>query len=138
MAGLKGRSGRRPEDSQKVFSDEIIKNVKRAASKLKRQHKISIEEAALSLMFDEKTQGSVKASIFKSYCDCFIEKSSKQKVAAEKVPLGPGIFEVLDPDKPDIVRIKRMGSGVWLPEIRGTDPAELIHQDERGENYGLD
>ena len=78
MAGKKGRSGR-PANETKLFSDEIINNVKTAAKKLEQEHNIPIEEAALSLIYDDKVQASVKSAVFKAYCDCFVEKSSKQK-----------------------------------------------------------
>ena len=49
MAGKKGRSGR-PANETKLFSDEIINNVKTAAKRLEQEHNIPIEEAALSLI----------------------------------------------------------------------------------------
>ena len=124
MAGKKGRSGR-PANETKLFSDEIINNVKTAAKKLEQEHNIPIEEAALSLIYDDKVQASVKSAIFKAYCDCFVEKSSKQKVEKEEPAYGPTIYKVINEDEPDIMRIVSRGSGgIWLPERDSDDENE--------------
>ena len=47
---------------------------------LAKEHGITLEKAILSLCYKEKTQDSVKASIWKSFLESMVTKESKQSI----------------------------------------------------------
>ncbi len=92
MAGKKGRSGRPSNDEIKSFSDEVIERVKVAARAVAKDKGYTLEEAMVRMAYDESVQAAVRASIFKTYMDCFVvKKSAKEVGVTDKTPIKPAI-----------------------------------------------
>jgi hypothetical protein len=114
--GPRPNSGRPPKkkpDYEEKFKERIL----RAAQELKREHGTNIEKAILSLCYDPDTQDSVKASIFKTYADMFVVRSSRNSSEFE---------------------FKNRGPVIGLPPMR-EDPAKIIPIDgSKDGNSGID
>jgi hypothetical protein len=111
MAGKKGKSGRK-SDAPVNYDENFKKEIKSVLNKLKKKHGKSFLEAVFELMFDSKTQDSVKASLFKTYSEIFAVKKSETKTESN-------------------VETHR-GPVIGLPPIRGEDPAMKIVGREDG------
>ncbi|MFC1827759.1 hypothetical protein ACFLZQ_07520 [Thermodesulfobacteriota bacterium] len=108
MAGKKGRSGRKPDNA--TVSDRTKKAILKAARKLKKEYGIPIEEAMLKLCYDDDTQASVKASIWKSYLESLVVRETKTESKIDD---------------------QRRGPVIGLPAVRGQDPAlKVVGKDD--------
>lgn len=96
MSGVKGKSGGkragagRPRQI-KTVSEKVKTKIIGAANLLKRKYGVGVEEKMLSLIYDDSTQDTVKASVFKTYMEAMIAKETKVE-AKVKMPTGPGIY----------------------------------------------
>ena len=88
MAGNRG--GARPNSGTKkgtkhkkrvikTASDKTIARWEAAARKLKQETGETVEYLALKMLLDKDVQGSVKASILKTYCEALIIKKTESK-----------------------------------------------------------
>ena len=131
MAGKKGMTGSggarpgggRPPKEKPEYEEEFRDAVLKAAQKLAKKYGKTLEEALLSLCFEDDTQDSVKASIFKVYADMFTVKRSRQSVELKDHHPGPTIFK--ENDRGELVITKLGSPTICLPETR-PDPAKLI------------
>ena len=89
-----GRKKNAPIDYDEKFKKDVLKVLKR----LKKKHGIDFLEKAFEMMYDEKVQSAVKASLFKTYKEIFAVKKTDTNI---KLPesSGPGIL--LPPIKED-------------------------------------
>ena len=72
--GARANSG--PKKKERTISSAVKANILDAAERLKKKHKIPVEEAMLALIYDKKVQESVKASVFKTYLDAMVAKET--------------------------------------------------------------
>jgi hypothetical protein len=98
------RGGRRPNQAgrpkKEVDYDSNFKDaVLEAAAQLQKEHGCTIEYAVLSLCYDDNCQASVKASIWKTYCEMFTVKRAEKDVSVSTIT-GPriGLLPILRPD----------------------------------------
>jgi hypothetical protein len=75
----------------KTHSEKTIKRWEDAARKLAREKGCTIEYHLLSMLFDEATQDSVKASIMKTYNEALIVKKTESKSESTVKTFGPTI-----------------------------------------------
>lgn len=66
----------------KTASDKTIARWEAAARKLKKETGKTVEDIALGMLLDDKQQGSVKASILKTYCEALIVKRTESRSEA--------------------------------------------------------
>ena len=92
-----------PKKPKPDYDEKFKKQVLKAARELQKEHGISIEKAMLSLIYDEKAQASVKASVFKTYVEMFVTKHSAKDVTVDD----------------------KRGPVIGLPPMR-EDPAKIV------------
>lgn len=80
------------------YDDKFKKDVLSTLSKLAKKHDASFLEKVFEMMYNEKVQDTVKASLFKTYKEIFVSKTPETKVEVSQVT-GPGIM--LPTKKPD-------------------------------------
>ena len=108
--GMKGSGGARPNSGpakgvkykprdKGTLSDNIKNGILAAAAKLAEKYGKTIEEAMLELIYDDDTQVSVKASVFKTYLDALVVKASEQKIDVSTKQEGPVVY--LPEQRPD-------------------------------------
>jgi len=82
--GMKGGGGARPgagrPRKKKTVSEKIQRAIQKAVRELTKEHGETPEKAMLKLLYDGKTQDTVKASIFKSYLESNIVKETTSKL----------------------------------------------------------
>ena len=86
------RTGAGRPKQQKTVSEKVKKQWVEAAKSFKKKYGMTVEEAALEMLMDPDEQGSVKASILKTYNEALIvkETASTQDVNVNKTE-GPVI-----------------------------------------------
>ena len=97
MAGKKGKSGRKadaPIDYDKDFKDTVCKIV----GELEQEQGKPFIKAIFEMIYDEKTQDTVKASLFKTYSEIFATKKTESKI--EDATKEPKIY-IPEMDKED-------------------------------------
>ena len=88
MAGTKGHSGGKRKGSGRKpkapvdYDLKFKKSILKAARKLAKKYDKPIEECALEMFYNEKTQDAVRASIWKSYMELFVVKKTSSDVNA--------------------------------------------------------
>jgi hypothetical protein len=97
------RAGSGPKRKKKTTSEKIKANYLKAARKLAKEHGKPIEEVVLGLVYDGKTQDSVKVAVLKAYNEALLVKESEQNVNINR----------------------NAGPKIGLPEMK-PDPAKLI------------
>ena len=114
MAGKKGKSGGkrdnqtgRPLKEAACYSDTFKEDVLAAVGELEEEQGTTFLKQAFSLMYDDKTQSSVKASLLKTFSEIFAVTKTESKVED-----------------------KRRGPVIGLPPIRGEDPALKVVKDD--------
>ena len=111
--GMKGGGGKRenqtgrPPKEPNTYSDKFKDDVLTAVNELAEEHGVPFLKQAFSLMYDDKTQSSVKASLLKTFSEIFAVTKTESKVED-----------------------KRRGPVIGLPPIRGEDPALKVVEDE--------
>jgi len=113
MAGTKGHSGgpRTPSGGRprkkKTQSEKVKNSYIKAAKELAKEFGEPIEKAMLRMVYSDKVQDSVKASIMKAYNEALLVKESESNVNVNKY----------------------QGPVIGLPETR-PDPAKEIQPEE--------
>jgi hypothetical protein len=111
--GMKGGGGKRdnqtgrPLKEAACYSDTFKEDVLAAVGELEEEQGTTFLKQAFSLMYDDKTQSSVKASLLKTFSEIFAVTKTESKVED-----------------------KRRGPVIGLPPIRGEDPALKVVEDE--------
>ena len=96
MAGVKGKSGGKRDNATgrppKVteHEDKFKADIVKVLAKLEKENKKSFLEAAFSLMYEDKVQDTVKASLFKTYSEIFAVKKSETKI--EDLTVAPKLY----------------------------------------------
>ena len=86
MAGKKGKSGGKregagqPPKKPNAYSDQFKDDVLAAVKELEKENKATFLKQAFSLMYDDKTQSSVKASLLKTFSEIFAVNKSETKI----------------------------------------------------------
>jgi len=111
MAGVKGRSGGsrpgagRPR-KRKTISEKVKANYLKAARELAKEYGEPVEKAVLRLIYKDKVQDSVKASVLKAYNEALLIKEFEKDI-----------------------NVNVQGPKIGLPEMK-PDPAKLIPMKE--------
>ena len=99
--GQENRGGRRPGAGRKPkgpknYDEQAKKAWLKATRKKAREAGKTYQEVALDMLYDQKTQAAVRASIIKEINSVFVVPESRQKV---DLTTGPAIYlpEVLEP-----------------------------------------
>lgn len=139
MSGKKGSSGGarkgagRPK-TEKVISEDVIRNYQQAAKELAEEYGESIEKAGLRLIFKDDVQDSVKIAALKEYGQVLVPKEndrrSKTENSESEMPIKACILSKEEADayhllKPRWDELSR--ACVFLPETL-PDPAKEIPQ----------
>jgi hypothetical protein len=74
--GKRTGAGRKPKQPEE-FVEEFTERVKDVAARLAEKYGKPIEEAALEMIYDDEVQASVKASVWKSWCEFHKKPASK-------------------------------------------------------------
>lgn len=86
------RAGSGPKKPETTYDEAFKKDFKAALNKLKKENgNVSFLEAALKLMWEDKTQDTVKASLLKIYAEVFTVKKAESDINVSG-PAGPGIL----------------------------------------------
>ena len=96
MEKISSHGGKRTGAGRKTkpkinYDEKFKKEVLAALRKLKRTHRASFLEKVFEMMYDDKVQDTVKASLFKSYKEIFVTKTTDTKVEVSS-STGPGIL----------------------------------------------
>lgn len=97
-----GRPNSGPKKQERDFSRDVKAAYIKAAEELAEEFGEPIEKAMLRLVYGDKIQDSVKASILKAYNDVLVAKESEQTVT-HRDAIGPAIG--LPPSKNDPAKI---------------------------------
>ena len=80
--------GRPPKVTE--HEDKFKADIVKVLAKLEKKNKKSFLEAAFSLMYEDKVQDTVKASLFKTYSEIFAVKKSETKI--EDLTVAPKLY----------------------------------------------
>ena len=106
MAGAKGKSGGLRTNAGRPhkivnYDSQFKSKLKAAINKAAKEHGKNVWEVAVGMMYEEKTQDVVKASILKTIKEAFVTTKSESDVKVS-TPSGPGIFlpeQKIDPSE---------------------------------------
>lgn len=82
----RGRPKKKPRQYSDVFKKGILKGLK----KMEKETGVSVYELFAHMLYNQKIQDSVRASLWKILAEVMVVKESKQTV--EQINYGPAIF----------------------------------------------
>ena len=87
--GQRANQTGRPSNKKQDYDEQFKKDIADVLKKLEKKHKASFLEKTFEMMYDDKTQDSVKASLFKSYSEIHALNKTETAVTG---PSGPGLL----------------------------------------------